>query len=85
MAAESESTPKEAPKVTVVAPIPRKKKALRAYLLLAGIAAAAVGAYFIHGYMTRNEVTTDDAQVDADVVPVSARVVGRDRAHARRR
>ncbi|HUJ60202.1 MAG TPA: HlyD family secretion protein [Kofleriaceae bacterium] len=63
-------------KATVVAPIPRKKKAMRAYLLLAGLALAALAVYFIHGYLTRDEVSTDDAEVDADVVPVSARVGG---------
>src|SRR5258706_11708497 len=53
-----------------------KKRAMRAYLLLGGLALAVVGVYEIHGYMTRDEVATDDAQVDADVVPVSARVGG---------
>ncbi|HEY1549574.1 MAG TPA: HlyD family secretion protein [Kofleriaceae bacterium] len=66
----------EAPKATVVAPVPKKKKATRAYLLLAGLALAAVGIYFVHGYITRDEVETDDAQVDADVVPISTRVTG---------
>src|SRR3954471_3878417 len=55
---------------------PKKKKALRAYMVLAGLAGVALAAYFLHGYMTRDEVSTDDAQVDADVVPISARVGG---------
>ena len=55
---------------------PRKSKAKRAYLLLAGLAAAVVAVYYIHGFLTRNEVETDDAQIDADVVPVAARVGG---------
>ncbi len=59
-----------------LAPPTRKKKAMRAYLLLAALAGAVVAIYFIHGYLTRDEVKTDDAQVDADVVPVSARVSG---------
>jgi membrane fusion protein, multidrug efflux system len=62
------------PKASVVAP--RKKKATRAYLVLLGLAGTAVAIYFIHGYVTRDEVATDDAQVDADVVPVSSRVSG---------
>lgn len=67
----------EAPKATVVAPISnRKRRAMRAYLLLFGLAAAALAVYFIHGYLTRDEVTTDDAQVDADVVPIATRVSG---------
>src|SRR5215469_16293641 len=70
-------TPSEAPKATVVAPVPkRKNRAMRAYLLLAGLAGAALAVYFIHGYLTRDEVATDDAQIDADVVPVAARVGG---------
>ncbi|HEY3806417.1 MAG TPA: HlyD family secretion protein [Kofleriaceae bacterium] len=60
---------------TLVAPAP-KKKATRAYLLLAGLAGLAIAIYFIHGYITRNEVETDDAEVDADVVPISTRVGG---------
>ncbi len=63
-------------KATVVAPPPRKKKAMRAYLVLAGMAVLALGIYFVHGFLTRNEVSTDDAQVDADVVPVATRVGG---------
>jgi membrane fusion protein (multidrug efflux system) len=53
-----------------------KKRALRAYLLLVGLALAAVAVYLVHSYLTRNEVATDDAQVDADIVPLSARVGG---------
>jgi len=64
------------PQATIVSPPPKKKKAMRAYLLLAGLAGAALAVYFIHGYLTRDEVSTDDAQVDADVVPVAARVGG---------
>jgi membrane fusion protein, multidrug efflux system len=77
MASPSASEVKEPPaKASVVAPVPRKKKAMRAYMLLAGLAGAALAVYFIHGYLTRDEVTTDDAQVDADVVPIAARVGG---------
>jgi len=59
-----------------LAPPSRKKKATRAYMLLALLAGSAVAIYFIHGYLTRDEVSTDDAQTDADVIPVSARVQG---------
>jgi membrane fusion protein (multidrug efflux system) len=55
---------------------PRKSKAKRAYLVLATLAIVVIAVYYIHGYLTRNEVSTDDAQVDADVVPVAARVGG---------
>jgi membrane fusion protein (multidrug efflux system) len=55
---------------------PRKSKAKRAYLVLATLTIAIIAVYYIHGYLTRNEVSTDDAQIDADVVPVAARVGG---------
>lgn len=66
----------EAAKATVVSPVPKKKKARRAYMLLLGLAGTAVAVYFIHGYITRNDVYTDDAQVEADVTPVATRVGG---------
>ncbi|CAN5579061.1 HlyD family secretion protein [soil metagenome] len=66
----------DAATATVVAPVPKKSKARRAYLLLAALAATAVGIYFIHGYLTRNEVSTDDAQIEADVTPIATRVGG---------
>jgi membrane fusion protein (multidrug efflux system) len=64
----------DAVKATVVAP--RKSKARRAYLLLFGLVVVALAVYFIHGYATRNEIKTDDAQVEADVTPVATRVAG---------
>ena len=57
-------------------PTPSKKKSGRAYVILLTIAAVVIGAYFIRGYMTKDLVSTDDAQVDADVVPIAARVGG---------
>ena len=54
----------------------RKKRAMRAYLLLGGLAVAVLAIYFIHGYLTKDEVSTDDAQIDADVVPLAARIGG---------
>jgi len=53
-----------------------KKRARRAYLLLIGLAGGALAIYLVHGCLTRDEVKTDDAQVDADVVPIAARVGG---------
>src|SRR6185312_7068760 len=64
----------DAAKATVVTP--RKSKARRAYMLLFGLVVVALAVYFIHGYATRNEVKTDDAQVEADVTPVATRVGG---------
>ncbi len=65
------STPAQA---TVVSK--KRSKAMRAYLILATLAGGALAIYFIHGYMTRDLVSTDDAQVDADVVPIATRVSG---------
>src|SRR6185436_15742103 len=48
-----------------------KKRARRAYLLLIGLAGGALAIYLVHGCLTRDEVKTDDAQVDADVVPIA--------------
>jgi membrane fusion protein (multidrug efflux system) len=55
---------------------PTKRKAKRAYVILAIVALAVVGIYYGHGYLTRNKVKTDDAQVDADVTPISPTVPG---------
>jgi membrane fusion protein (multidrug efflux system) len=45
-------------------------------MLLLGLVVVALAVYFIHGYATRNEVKTDDAQIEADVTPVATRVGG---------
>ncbi len=66
----------DAATATVVSLVPKKSKARRAYLLLGGLAGAAIGIYFIHGYVTRNDVATDDAQIEADVTPIATRVGG---------
>jgi len=68
------TTTHEQPPATTIAP--RKSKATRAYIVLALLAGVVVAVYFIHGHLTRNQVSTDDAQIEADVVPVSARVSG---------
>lgn len=68
-----------APRTTVApeaAPAPKAAKGRRAFMLLGVIAAAvvlAIGAYVLS---TRGQETTDDAQVDADVVPIAARAGG---------
>lgn len=64
------------PAPPLAAPTPRKKAARKAYALLGGMAAAALGVYFVHGLLTKDEVATDDAQVDADIVPLNGRVGG---------
>lgn len=54
----------------------RARRANKAYLILAVIAAAVAGAWFLHHWWTAGKQTTDDAQVEADVVPLAARVGG---------
>jgi membrane fusion protein (multidrug efflux system) len=51
----------------------RKTHALR-WLLIGAIVAATAGAYFWLHY--RNRVSTDDAQVDGHIVPISAKISG---------
>jgi len=54
----------------------RGRKAKKAYLILGVVAAAVAGAWFLHRWWTAGKQSTDDAQVEADVVPVAARVGG---------
>ena len=51
-------------------------RARRAYLVLAAVAAVVAAAWLGHRWLTGGKQHTDDAQVDADVVPVTARVAG---------
>src|SRR5262247_672880 len=46
---------------------------IRILIAVAAVAALGVGAWF---YLTRGQESTDDAQVDAHVTPVAARVGG---------
>jgi membrane fusion protein (multidrug efflux system) len=54
----------------------RAAKGRRAFLVLGGIAAAVIVAIGGYAFLTHGQQSTDDAQVDADVVPISARVGG---------
>lgn len=54
----------------------RRRRAKRAYTILGIVAVAVAAVWGIHRWMTAGEEHTDDAQVDADVVPVSAQVGG---------
>lgn len=57
------------------AAVPRRGKR-RALLGAAFLALLAAGAFGVHAYLTRGEVSTDDAQVEADVVAIAPRVSG---------
>lgn len=52
------------------------KRARRAYFVLGALVLAALLGIGLHAWLTRNEESTDDAQVEADVVHVGARVAG---------
>ncbi len=55
---------------------PPKKKAKRAYLILAVVATVVAAAWLGHRWWTAGKQSTDDAQVEADVVPIASRVAG---------
>jgi membrane fusion protein (multidrug efflux system) len=54
----------------------RRRRAKKAYLILGVVAAVVVAAWFGHRALTKGKQNTDDAQVEADVVPLAARVGG---------
>jgi membrane fusion protein, multidrug efflux system len=54
----------------------RSRRAKKAYLILGVISALVAGAWFLHHWWVAGKQSTDDAQVEADVVPIAARVGG---------
>ena len=54
----------------------RRRRAKKAYLILGVVAAVVAAAWFGHRALTKGKQNTDDAQVEADVVPLAARVGG---------
>ncbi len=54
----------------------RSRRAVRAYIILAAVAATVASVWFVHRWMTKGKQSTDDAQVEADVIPISSRVSG---------
>ncbi len=56
--------------------VPRSRKAKRAYIILAAVASLVAILWFAHRWWTQGKQSTDDAQVEADVVPISSRVAG---------
>ena len=55
---------------------PKRAAGGKAYAVLAAVVALGGAAYFGVSYATSGRESTDDAQVDADVVPVAVRVSG---------
>jgi membrane fusion protein (multidrug efflux system) len=56
--------------------VPAARNRVRPYLVLGGIVAVALVAYGVFAWLTRGQQNTDDAQIDADVVAISTRVMG---------
>jgi membrane fusion protein (multidrug efflux system) len=80
----SMASPRTIPEQTAPAPAepqlvtapPAKKKTSKPYVILGGIVAVGLGIYGVVSFLTHGKENTDDAQIDADVVAVSARVGG---------
>jgi membrane fusion protein (multidrug efflux system) len=66
----------QTPALEKVPAVPGKRNWARPYLVLGGVLLLAMAAYGLFAWMTRGRESTDDAQIDADVVTVSARVGG---------
>src|ERR1043165_8763906 len=54
----------------------RRRRAKNAYLILAVVAGVVALAWFGHRWLTHGKQDTDDATVEADVVPIAPRVGG---------
>jgi membrane fusion protein (multidrug efflux system) len=54
----------------------RRRRARKAYLILGTAAVIVAGAWLGHRWLTKGKQNTDDAQVEADVVPLAARAGG---------
>jgi membrane fusion protein, multidrug efflux system len=54
----------------------RQRRARKAYLILGTASAIVAGLWLGHRWWTQGKQATDDAQIEADVVPVAARVGG---------
>jgi membrane fusion protein (multidrug efflux system) len=65
-----------APEIAEHEPAIAPNKAKRMYLIVGGAVVLLLIVYGIYAFLSSGKETTDDAQVAADVVPVSARVAG---------
>jgi membrane fusion protein (multidrug efflux system) len=70
------SEPSEVKEIEAAAAPVAKKKGVKAYAVLGAVVAAGAALYAAISAVNAGKETTDDAQVDADVVPISARVGG---------
>jgi membrane fusion protein, multidrug efflux system len=69
---ENKATPTLKPEI----PPPAPKRSKKPFLILGGVVAVFAGITGIYLLATANQESTDDAQVEADVVPIAARVNG---------
>jgi membrane fusion protein (multidrug efflux system) len=53
-----------------------RRKGARAYLILAAVTVLGLAGYFGYGWLKGGQVTTDNAQIEADVVPLASKVGG---------
>ncbi len=58
------------------APASRRRRGERAYIILGVLASVVAILWFAHRWWTQGKESTDDAQVEADVVPIASRVAG---------
>ena len=56
--------------------IKQTRRAKKAYMILGVIAVVVGGAWYLHHWWVAGKQSTDDAQVEADVVPIASRVGG---------
>ncbi len=54
----------------------RNRRAKRVYMILGVVALVVAGGWFVRRWWVAGKESTDDAQVEADVVPIAARVGG---------
>src|SRR5690349_10577853 len=58
------------------APIAKSRKGKRVYMILGVVASIVAGLWVGHHLWTRGKQSTDDAQIEADVVPIASHVSG---------
>jgi membrane fusion protein (multidrug efflux system) len=71
----SEANPAPTSGPEQIAPVAKRNKA-KPYMILGAVVVVGLAAYGLVSWVSRGKESTDDAQVDADVVAVSARVGG---------
>jgi membrane fusion protein (multidrug efflux system) len=57
-------------------PPPARRRGRRAFIVLAVLSVAAIGGFLFYRWWHRGQIETDNAQIDAETVPISARIGG---------